>query len=385
VLLALLAAMTTMGPLSLDMYLPALPAIAVDLATSDAQVQLSLTTCLIGLAAGQLLGGPLSDRWGRRRPVIAGMAAYAVMSLLCALAPSAPLLAGTRLVQGVAGGVGVVVARAVVRDLYAGVEAARYFSRLTLIFGVAPILAPGLGSAVLRLTAWRGIFVTLAVIGVLLTVCVLWRLPETLPVSRRSPGGLADVAATARTLFADRVYLGYALAQGLGFAGMFAYISGSSFVLQEGYGISATLYSVVFGLNAVGLIALSQANHRLLDRHTPAVLLRGALAAGLAAAAAVLAAALLGSLAGLLVALFAFISTIGMVLPNATALALDRHPRRAGTAAALMGGVQSVVAAAAAPLVGLGVPGLGVPMAVVMLLCAAGALVALLSLARIRS
>jgi DHA1 family bicyclomycin/chloramphenicol resistance-like MFS transporter len=385
VLLTLLAAMTTMGPLSLDMYLPSLPAIAADLGTSDSQVQLSLTTCLIGLAAGQLLGGPLSDRWGRRRPVIVGMAAYAVFSLLCAVAPSAPLLAGTRLVQGMAGGVGVVVARAVVRDLYSGVEAARYFSRLTLIFGVAPILAPSLGSAVLRLTSWRGIFVTLAVIGVLLTAFVVWRLPETLPEQRRSPGGPADTWATARTLVADRVYLGYALAQGLAFAGMFAYISGSSFVLQDGYGISPTVYSVVFGLNAVGLIALSQANRRLLGRRTPAGLLRGALVAGLVATSGVVAAALLGSLAGLLVMLFVFVSTIGMVLPNATALALDRHPRRAGTAAALMGGIQSVVATLAAPLVGLGTPGLGVPMAVVMLACAGAALTAVLALARQRA
>jgi DHA1 family bicyclomycin/chloramphenicol resistance-like MFS transporter len=381
-LVALLAAMTTMGPLSLDMYLPALPDIADDLGASVAQVQLSLTTCLVGLAAGQLICGPLSDRWGRRRPVIAGMAAYAVFSLLCAVAPSAPALAGLRLLQGMAGGVGVVVARAVVRDLYSGVDAARYFSRLTLIFGVAPIAAPSIGSAVLRVTSWRGIFVVLALIGVLLTVLVAWRLPETLPVERRSPGGLADTWATAKSLFTDRVYLGFAFTQGLAFAGMFAYISGSSFVLQDGYGVSATAFSVLFGLNAVGLIALSQANRRLLDRHRPRVLLTGTLLAGLAAACGLLAAALLGSLAGVAVALFVVVSSVGMVMPNATALALDRHPSRAGTAAALMGGIQSVLGAMAAPLVGLGHPGRGVPMAIVVLAFAGAALVALLVLTR---
>jgi MFS transporter, DHA1 family, multidrug resistance protein len=155
-LLVMLGFLTAMGPLSLDMYLPAFPQIAGDLGVGDAQVQLSLTACLAGLALGQVLTGPLSDRWGRRRPILAGVGAYAVMSLACALAPSAPVLTGLRLLQGVAGGIGVVVARAVVRDLYAGVEAAKYFSRLTLVFGVAPIAAPSLGAAVLRLTSWQG-------------------------------------------------------------------------------------------------------------------------------------------------------------------------------------------------------------------------------------
>ena len=381
-LVALLAAMTTMGPLSLDMYLPAFPEIADGFDTSPTNVQLSLTTCLVGLAVGQLVCGPLSDRWGRRRPAIVGMAAYGLFSLLCAVAPSAPALTGLRLLQGMAGGVGVVVARAVVRDLYSGVAAAKYFSRLTLIFGVAPIAAPSLGSAVLRVTSWRGIFVVLAVIGLVLAVLVAWRLPETLPQERRSSGGLADTWATARTLFADRVYLGYALAQGLAFAGMFAYIAGSSFVLQDGYGVSATVYGLLFGLNAVGLIGLSQANRRLLDQRHPRTLLLGALVAGLVAASGLLAAALVGVLAGVAVALFVFVATVGMVLPNATALALDRHPRRAGTAAALMGGIQSVIGAVAAPLVGLGEPDRGVPMAAVMLTCAGAALIAALVLTR---
>jgi DHA1 family bicyclomycin/chloramphenicol resistance-like MFS transporter len=380
VLVALLAAMTTMGPLSLDMYLPALPDIAGDFTTSPAQVQLSLTTCLIGLAAGQLVCGPLSDRWGRRRPVIIGMAAYAVFSLLCALAPTAPALAGLRLLQGVAGGVGVVVARAVVRDLYAGVEAAKYFSRLTLIFGVAPIAAPSLGSAVLRVSSWRGIFVTLAVIGVLLAVLVAWQLPETLPEDRRSTGGLTDTWTTAKTLVADRAYLGYALTQAFAFGGLFAYISGSSFVLQDGYGVSPTMFSLLFGLNALGLIGLSQANRRLLDTYRPRTLLTTTIVGGVAAGAGLLAAAVLGSLVAVAVALFVVVTAIGMVMPNATALALDLHHRRAGTAAALMGGIQSVIGALAAPLVGIGDPGRGVGMAVVILAFGCAALVAVLTL-----
>ncbi|GAB1693060.1 multidrug effflux MFS transporter [Krasilnikovia sp. M28-CT-15] len=380
-LVVMLGLTTAIGPLSLDMYLPAFPAIAADFGVPDAQVQLSLTTCLIGLALGQLVGGPLSDRWGRRRPVVFSVTAYAVISLLCALAPAAPMLVALRLLQGLAGGFGVVVARAVVRDLYSGVAAAKFFSQLTLIFGVAPIAAPALGSAVLRVTAWPGIFVALGAIAALLALLVAARLPETLPPAQRAQGGLGETARVARRLLTDRGYLAFALGQGCAFAAMFAYISGSSFVFQDGYGISPTAFSLLFGLNAAGLIGLSQANRRLLDRFTPTRLLTGALVTQTVAAAGVLAAAALGSLAGLAAALFVVVASIGMVMPNGTALALDRYPQRAGTAAALLGGIQSVVAAVAAPLAGLGDAGTGVPMAVVIL---AFASLALLTMAVLR-
>jgi DHA1 family bicyclomycin/chloramphenicol resistance-like MFS transporter len=375
VLVVILGLITAIGPFSLDMYLPAFPAIADDLGVSDAQVQLSLTTCLIGLALGQLIFGPLSDRWGRRRPAVAGVAAYAVISFLIALSPSAPALIALRLLQGLAGGVGVVVARAVVRDLYSGVAAAKFFSRLTLIFGVGPIAAPILGSAVLTVTSWHGIFVALGVIALLLTLLIVWKLPETLPAGRRSSGGLGDVGRTARTIFADRVFLGYALAQSFAFAAMFSYIAGSSFVLQDGYGVSPAVFSVLFGLNACGLIALSQANGWLLDRAGPRRLLVVILVVQVAAGAAVLVSAVFAVLLALAVGLFVLVSTVGMAAPNATALALDRHPERAGTAAALLGGIQSVIAALVAPLVGaVGEPGQGVPMAIVMVGCATLAL-----------
>ena len=380
-----LGLITAIGPLSIDMYLPALPQLATEFAVRDAQVQLSLTTCLIGLAVGQLTFGPLSDRWGRRRPIIAAVAAYAIFSLLCAIAPTVPLLVAFRLLQGLAGGAGVVVARALVRDLFSGVTAAKFFSELTLIFGVAPIAAPSLGSAVLRLTSWHGIFVTLAVLALLLTGLVVWRLPETLPPERRSPGGLADTARTARMLFADKIFLGYALSQAFAFAAMFAYISGSSFVMQDGYGVSPTVFSLLFGLNAAGLIAVSQINRGLLNRFSPRSLLMVTLAAETAAGAAVLVAAALGSLIALAAALFLLVSTVGMVTPNSTALALDRHPERAGAAAALLGGIQSVIAASAAPLTGIAAAGQGVPMAVAILCAAVVALLSVLMLARPRN
>ncbi|MCZ7428470.1 multidrug effflux MFS transporter [Micromonospora sp. WMMA1949] len=384
-LLVLLGSLTAIGPLSLDMYLPAFPAMTRDLGADQAGIQLSLTTCLIGLAVGQLVTGPLSDRWGRRRPVLVGVVAYTVLALACAVAPNAPLLAAARFAQGVAGGMGVVVARAVVRDLYAGRDAAKYFSRLTLVFGVAPVAAPGVGSLVLRFGSWRAVFVTLAVIGAVLAVAVALRLPETLPAERRNTGGLGATVRTMRSLLADRVYLGYALTQGFAFAGLFAYISGSSFVFQDVFGVSAAVFSVIFGVNALALVTVGQANARLLDRFTPRRLLVTTLVAGLVTALGVLSGALAGSLALTAVALFAFVGSLGMVMPNSTALALDAHARHAGTAAALMGGLQSVVGALAAPLVGLGGEGSALPMAVVLAGAAALSLTAVLTLARPRA
>lgn len=381
-LLVLLGTLTAFGPLSLDMYLPAFPRMTADLHASQAQIQLSLTTCLVGLALGQLITGPLSDRFGRRGPVLVGVGAYAVFSLVCAVAPSAGTLAAGRLAQGFAGGMGVVVARAIVRDRYSGRAAAKYFSRLTLIFGVAPVAAPSFGSLVLRFGPWRDIFVALAVIGVLLVAVVAWRLPETLPAQRRSTGGLAATGRTMRSLFADRVYLGYALTQGLAFAGLFAYISGSSFVFQDVFGLSGPTFSLIFGLNAVALVAVGQVNAKLLDRFSPRQLLVGTLMVGTLAAGGLLLGATVGSVLLVAAALFVFVGSLGMVMPNSTALALDRHPRRAGTAAALMGAMQSVVGASAAPLVGLGGAGSAVPMAAVVLGAAGLSLAAVLTLAR---
>ncbi|MEV1289383.1 multidrug effflux MFS transporter [Micromonospora sp. NPDC049679] len=384
ILLVLLGTLTAAAPLSLDMYLPGLPDMTADLSARPAQVQLSLTTCLIGMALGQFLTGPLSDRWGRRRPVIVGTIAYAVLSLLCAFAPSAEALAALRLGQGFAGGMGVVVSRAIVRDLYAGAAAARYFSRLILVFGLAPIAAPSLGSLVLRFTSWRGVFVTLAIIGMLLAALAAMRLPETLPAHRRTTGGLGNILRSMRLLLADRVFVGYTLTQGLAFAALFAYISGSSFVFQDVFGISATAFGLVFGGNALGMVALGQLNGALLSRRSPRTLLIFSLAGGLAAAVALLGGALAGSLAAVTVALFYFVASLGMAQPSGVALALDQHPERAGTAAAVMGAAQSVIGALAAPVVGLGDPRSAVPMAVVVLGALALALVAALTLARPR-
>src|SRR6478735_10443455 len=214
------------------MYLPAFPEIASDLETRASQVQLTLTACVAGLALGQLLIGPLSDRLGRRTPLIAAMGTYAGASVLCALAPSAPVLMGTRFLQGLAGAGGVVIARAVVRDLHSGAAAVRLFSSLMLVTGLAPILAPLAGGQVLNLTSWRGIFWVLTVLSALIALLVTFGLRETLPPERRSTPGLGRTLEIMRTLLKDRWFVGHGLAGGLGFGALFAYISGSSFVLQ---------------------------------------------------------------------------------------------------------------------------------------------------------
>src|SRR2546425_12356619 len=250
----LLGGLTAFGPLSIDMYLPALPAIGRDLAASESVIQLTLTACLTGLALGQILAGPLSDRLGRRRPLLIGVAGYVLASLLCATAPAAPLLVGFRLLQGLAGAAGIVIARAIVRDLYAGSAAARYFSRLILVMGLAPILAPVVGAQLLRFTSWHGIFLVLALITALLWLGAASALPETLPVQRRRSGSLGDTVRTFRKLAADTQFISYAVAGGLAVGAMFAYIAGSPFVLQGIFHVSPQTFSLIFGVNALGFV-----------------------------------------------------------------------------------------------------------------------------------
>ncbi len=222
-----LGGLTALPPLSMDMYLPALPAVTDSLSAPAATIQLTLTACLAGMALGQLVVGPMSDRWGRRKPLLLGMVVYVVATAICALAPTAELLIGFRLLQGLAGAAGIVIARAVVRDLYDGVEMARFFSTLMLISGVAPIIAPLIGGQVMRFTDWRGIFVVLTGVGVLLTLVVWKWLHETLPPGSRHTGGVTDALRTMRGLLADRVFTGYMVTGGLAFAVLFAYIAAS--------------------------------------------------------------------------------------------------------------------------------------------------------------
>ncbi|WP_233583729.1 Bcr/CflA family efflux MFS transporter [Micromonospora sp. CV4] len=366
-LVLVLGAMIAIGPLTIDMYLPALPAITAGLQTTETAVQLTLTGTLLGLALGQLLVGPLSDVVGRRMPLLAGLALHVAASVLCVFAPSIAVLGVLRVMQGLGVAAATVVATAVVRDLFSGASFARIFSRLMLVMGLAPILAPTLGSGLLRWTEWRGVFAALAVLGALLIVVAALRLPETLPVARRRHGGVGATMRDYRGLLNDRAFVGLVLVAGLAMAALFAYVSGSSFVLQEQYGLDEQQFGLAFGAGAVGLIAATQFNVRLLRRYTPQQILVSALIAGTSAGLLLImfAATGLGGLGTLLASLWLVLAAAGLALPNAPALAMTRHSEAAGTAAALLGAVQFGVGALSAPLVGLFGTG-SVPMAIVI-------------------
>ncbi|MET7666554.1 multidrug effflux MFS transporter [Micromonospora luteifusca] len=366
-LVLVLGALIAIGPLTIDMYLPALPTITAGLQTTETAVQLTLTGTLIGLALGQLLVGPLSDVVGRRKPLLAGLAAHIVASVLCVFAPNIAVLGALRVLQGLGVAAATVVATAVVRDLFSGASFARIFSRLMLVMGLAPILAPTLGSGLLRWTEWRGIFAALAVLGALLIVVAAFRLTETLPVARRRHGGVGATLRDYRGLLNDRAFVGLVLVAGLAMAALFAYVSGSSFVLQEQYGLDEQQFGLAFGAGAVGLIAATQFNVRLLRRYTPQQILVSALIAGTAAGLLLVMFAVteFGGLGTLLASLWLVLAATGLALPNAPALAMSRHSEAAGTAAALLGAVQFGIGALSAPLAGLFGTG-SVPMAVVI-------------------
>jgi DHA1 family bicyclomycin/chloramphenicol resistance-like MFS transporter len=382
-LVVVLGSLIAIGPLTIDMYLPALPAIEAGLSTTSTAVQLTLTGTLVGLAGGQLLIGPLSDWLGRRRPLFAGLALHVVASLLCVVAPTVGVLGALRVLQGIGMAATSVVAMAIVRDLFSGAAFARLFSRLMLVMGVAPILAPTLGGVLLEWANWRGIFVALAVFGVLLVVVGAIALPETLPVVRRRRGGVAGTLRSYGDLLRDRSFVGLVLVAGLAMAALFAYVSGSPFVLQNRYGLDERQFGLAFGAGAVGLIAATQLNVWLLRRYPPQRLLVAALMAGSVAGSAlvVFAATGVGGLAAVLAALWIVLAAAGLAMPNSAALAMTRHGEAAGTAAALMGAAQFGIGAVAAPAVGLLGTG-GVAMGAVVTAGMVAALLVMLSLIR---
>ncbi|QKW42681.1 multidrug effflux MFS transporter [Streptomyces microflavus] len=382
-----LGGLTALPPLSMDMYLPALPAVTDSLSAPAATIQLTLTACLAGMALGQLVVGPMSDRWGRRRPLLLGMVVYVIATAICALAPSAELLIGFRLLQGLAGAAGIVIARAVVRDLYDGVEMARFFSTLMLISGVAPIIAPLIGGQVMRFTDWRGIFVVLTGIGIVLTLVVWKWLHETLEPGSRHTGGVGEALRTMRGLLADRVFTGYMVTGGLAFAVLFAYISASPFVVQEIYGASPQTFSLLFGLNSIGLIAVGQINGKLLvGRISLDKVLGFGLAVIVLAAVALLlmTTGVFGEVGLVPVAagLFVLMSAMGVAMPNTNAQALMRTKHAAGSASALLGTSSFLIGAIASPLVGIAGEDTAVPMAVVQVVCAVAAVGCFLGLCR---
>ena len=373
-LVVILGALSAFGPLSMDMYLPGLPSLTGELGGSASTGQLTLTSCMLGLAVGQLIMGPLSDSLGRRRPLLFGIAGYTAASLACALAPSIGILIALRALQGLAGGAGVVIARAVVRDLFSGARAARMFSLLIVVTGAAPVFAPLIGGQALSVTSWRGIFVVLAAIGVPLMVGTVAWLPETLPPQQRHPGGVVATVRTFGALLHDREFTPYALSFSLAFAAMFAYIAGSSFVLEVVHGVSPQVFSLVFATNSVALIAMSQVGAHLVGRLGPRRLLRRGLIGTLVASTATLLVTVTDAgLWPLLIALFVLVGSTGLVYPNATACALASERHRLGSASALLGLGQFGSGAIVAPLAGLAGTHDAVPMGIVVGVCGVSA------------
>jgi DHA1 family bicyclomycin/chloramphenicol resistance-like MFS transporter len=377
-MIVVLGLLVALGPLTIDMYLPSLPRIAEDYAVSSSVVQLTLTGTLAGLAIGQLVIGPLSDSLGRRRPLMAGIVLHMLASLLCLFAPNIVVLGIARSLQGVGAAAAMVVAIAIVGDLFADSTAATVMSRLMLVLGVAPVIAPSLGAAVLLRFSWHWVFAVLVVLAALLLLLAALALPETLQVSHRRPLRVRGILATYGELLRDRRFVILVLVAALGMSGLFAYIAAASFVLQGRHGLGQQAFALVFGAGAVALIGATQFNVVLLRRFTPQAITVWALAASAVSGVVFvgLAAAGVGGIYAFVVPVWAILAAMGFVIPNAPAVALSRHPDAAGTAAALLGAGQFGLGAAVAPLVGV----LGNDELALAAVMTAGSVIALLAL-----
>lgn len=381
VFVLILGALTAFSAMSIDMYLPAFPQMARDLGVPLSTVQLSVSAFLFGSALGQLFYGPLADRWGRRIPLLLGLSLYVASTIGCALVHSGSALLFWRVMMALGGGAGMVIARAVVRDLYDTAEAARMFSLLMLVMGLAPILAPLAGGQLLLFTGWRGIFVFLSVFGLASLVAAALALPESLPPERRVKRSVAEMVAVYGHLLKNRRYLRYAVGLGCVAGVNFSYISGAPFVFIELHALSPQLFGVFFGVNACGLIGASQVNRRLLRRHPPRrIALYAFLTAGVSGTLLIAAAATgFGGFPLQMFFIFVCLCMTGLLYPNITALALAPFDRAAGSASALLGTIQYLLGASGGALVGAFHDGTAVPMTATMALCGVLGLVAVMT------
>lgn len=368
----ILGALSAFGPLAIDFYLPAFPAMAQAFATDEKHVQATLAAYFLGLSLGQLAYGPVADRFGRRKPLLFGVGLFTLASLACAYAPNLDTLILARFVQALGGCAGMVLSRAIVSDKCDPVASAKVFSQLMLVMGLAPILAPMLGGVLVNVAGWQSIFLALSLFSAACLLAVSLGLRESLPAHiPRQP--LSGALRQYMRLLADRVFIGHALTGGIAIAGMFAYIAGSPFVFIKLYGVPAEHYGWLFGTNAAGFILVAQVNARLLAKRGPAFLLVRAVWVYLVAGLVMLGVAAMrpAQLWPLLLPLFVCIASLGCIIPNASACAMSGQGARAGSASALMGCLQFSVAAAAAALVGLLHDGSAVPMTLVISLCGA--------------
>lgn len=351
----MLGALAALPAVTTDMYLPSLPTVAADLQTSQAAAQFTMSGTLIGAAVGQLVIGPFSDRFGRRLPLLIGISLHVIVSLLCAVAPGIGTLIGLRVLQGFFNAAAGVVAIAVIRDRFVGSDAARLLSRLMLIIGLAPLLAPTIGQAVAGIWQWRAVFVALALIGVIL-VLIVWRfMPETLPAERRRTSGGPSAFRGYRILLQDRQFLALAFIPGLGMAVIMSYVVGSPFVFQDEYGLTPGQYALVFAVNGAGMVLSAQANAALVHRAGPMRILRIAVPVllGLSLLLPVIILTGLGGVFGLAAGLWLVLGMHGLIAANATVMALGNYGHMAGSAAAMIGALQVGIAGVVSPLVGV--------------------------------
>ena len=384
VLVAALGILSAVSPLATDMYLASMPAMADYFGTSASAVQLTLTTYMVGMAVGQFLLGPISDVLGRHRLMVAGNVLFLLSSVAVILVPTIEAVMALRILQGLSGAAGVVIARAVVTDIASGRRAAKLFSVLAMITSLAPVVAPLLGGVIASVAPWQAVFWVLAGFGLVMLACTVFVVPETLPRAKRHRGGLAAVAANSWKVLRTPSFMAYALAFGFAFSTLFSYISASAFVVQNVLGFSALGYSLVFAANAAGSIVTAIVNTRLVDRIDPGRILRTAIVAMFL----VNAAGLVLVLAGItgwptLLHLFASQACLGFIFGNATALAQGRVPERAGAGSAVLGLLQFVLGGIASPLTGLAGQHTAVPMALSMAVCSALALAAALTARRL--
>jgi DHA1 family bicyclomycin/chloramphenicol resistance-like MFS transporter len=370
----ILGAMAAIGPFSIDMYLPALPMLGQALGTTAGAAQASLAVFFLGMALGQIFYGPLADRYGRRLPLFVGLGVYTLASLICALAPNIESLIAARLMQALGGCTGMVISRAVVRDVADERGAIRLMAKLMLVMGVAPIIAPIIGGALLGVIGWRGIFLCLAAYGAILLLVIALFLPETLAPERRRRDGLRQVLGVWRRLLGDGYFMGHALAGGLVIGGMFAYIAGSPFVFMELHGVRAEDYGFYFGANAIGIMLVGQITARLVDRVPPARMLTAALTISAVSGLALFAVTTtgVGGFAAIVATLFVYVAMIGAVMPLTAARAMAPHGAIAGNASALMGALQFGAGALAGVALGALQDGTTLPMALVVAFCGLG-------------
>lgn len=377
----LLGALTALGPFTIDLYLPAFPQLEADFATSAAMIQLTLTGTMIGFAIGQLVVGPLSDKVGRRVPLISVTALHVLASVAAAIAPDLILLGGARVVMGIGAAAGGVVAMAIVRDLFGGRRLVVMLSRLALVSGVAPVVAPLIGSALLAVMPWRGIFVVLAGYGFVMLVAGLIVLPETLPRERRQERGSSTVLQRYRSVFSDRVFVGVLIIGGMTFSGLFSYLSASPFLFQQTHGLDPQAYGLLFAANSIGVVGGVQAASRLAARFGPQWVMAFSTAMLLISGTAIIVCDQVGAgFWGTVIPLWLFMTACGFTFPCVQVLALDRHGKAAGTAASVLGASNNGVAAIISPAVGMISAGSGITATTMAIVMAGCAVIAILSL-----